>query len=347
MLAADNKLSQYSESNDLWPYGNRNAVTDKSTPATVLNMTAGGTITGNAGFLNKPVTDIVINSDGSASFWYIKETEAKPVISTSVTGLHFGHVFNGASSSQEFTVKGLDLKGDVTLNLSDADGAFSVSTTVVTATEAVNGKSISVQFTPHSVKAYNATLTLSSPEAEDVVVSLTGQGALECYAPVMLQAEEQYIGATQFRAAWADQTPAENVASYTLEVESKSTVMFNATESGNATYRQITGITDKYYAVQDLMPAGTFDYRVKALYVDGTESAWSNVKSVTLPEHGYELGDVNHDRQVNVSDVTVLIAYILGGDESICSICGDIDGNTDINVSDVTRLISIILGNDN
>lgn len=347
LLAADNKLSQYSESNDLWPYGNRNAVTDKSTPATVLNMTAGGTITGNAGFLNKPVTDIVINADGTASFWYIKEEEAKPVISASVTGIHFGSVFNGASSNQEFTVKGLDLKGDVALNLSDADGAFSVSTTVVTATEAVKGKSISVQFTPHSVQAYKATLTLSSPEAEDVVISLTGHGALECYAPVMLPADEQYIGATQFRAAWTDQTPAENVASYTLEVESKSATMFNATESGNATYRQITGITDKYYTVQDLMAGSTFACKVKALYVDGTESAWSNVGMVILPEHSYELGDVNHDHQVNVSDVTTLIAHILGSADDICTVCGDIDGNTDINVSDVTRLISIILGNDN
>ena len=251
------------------------------------------------------------------------------------------------ASNQEFTVKGLDLKGDVALNLSDADGAFSVSTTVVTATEAVKGKSISVQFTPHSVKAYKATLTLSSPEAEDVVISLTGHGALECYAPVMLPADEQYIGATQFRAAWTDQTPAENVASYTLEVESKSATMFNATESGNATYRQITGITDKYYTVQDLMAGSTFAYKVKALYVDGTESAWSNVGMVILSEHSYELGDVNHDHQVNVSDVTTLIAHILGSADDICTVCGDIDGNTDINVSDVTRLISIILGNDN
>ncbi|MBQ7204728.1 MAG: M6 family metalloprotease domain-containing protein [Muribaculaceae bacterium] len=72
LLPADNKLSNYSESGDLWPQGSKNEVTDTSTPATVLYMTPMGEITGHAGYLGKPVTEMVINSDGSASFWYIK-----------------------------------------------------------------------------------------------------------------------------------------------------------------------------------------------------------------------------------------------------------------------------------
>ena len=55
-----------------------------------------------------------------------------------------------------------------------------------------------------------------------------------------------------------------------------------ANETGDATYRLITGITDKFYTVNDLTAEGTFLYRVKALYIDGTESAWSNVEEVTL-----------------------------------------------------------------
>lgn len=74
LLPADNKLSTYSESGDLWPIGSRCAVTDESTPSTKLNMDAMGNITGNAGYLGKPVTEMVINRDGTASFWYMKQT---------------------------------------------------------------------------------------------------------------------------------------------------------------------------------------------------------------------------------------------------------------------------------
>ena len=73
LLPADNKLTKYTESGDLWPYGNKRDLTDNSTPPTKLNMNRSGEVTGNAGFLGKPVTEITINRDGTASFWYMKE----------------------------------------------------------------------------------------------------------------------------------------------------------------------------------------------------------------------------------------------------------------------------------
>ena len=58
----------------------------------------------------------------------------------------------------------------------------------------------------------------------------------------------------------------------------------NASETGDATNRTITGITNKYYTVSNLTAGATYNYKVKALYTDGTSSAWSNVQSVTLNE---------------------------------------------------------------
>jgi hypothetical protein len=58
----------------------------------------------------------------------------------------------------------------------------------------------------------------------------------------------------------------------------------NASETGDATSRTITGITNKYYTVSNLTAGATYNYKVKALYTDGTSSAWSNVQSVTLSE---------------------------------------------------------------
>ena len=57
------------------------------------------------------------------------------------------------------------------------------------------------------------------------------------------------------------------------------------------------------------------------------------------------MGDVNHDRFVNVADVTTLISMILQSDNSLgCPICGDLTGEGTLNVSDVTALIAKILG---
>ena len=36
-------------------------------------MDAMGNITGKAGYLGKPVTEMVANKNGSVSFWYMKE----------------------------------------------------------------------------------------------------------------------------------------------------------------------------------------------------------------------------------------------------------------------------------
>ena len=121
-----------------------------------------------------------------------------------------------------------------------------------------------------------------------------------------------------------------------------------AQETGDENSRLITGITDKFYTVENLTAAGTFLYRVKALYLDGTESDWSNIEEVTLFEngHGYELGDVNHDGVVNIKDVTDLIDSLLGTGE-VCEICSDVKADGTINIADVTSLIDQLLENDN
>jgi hypothetical protein len=123
-----------------------------------------------------------------------------------------------------------------------------------------------------------------------------------------------------------------------------TSALLNASESGDATYRLITGITDKFYTVENLTEEGTFLYRVKTLFTDGTESDWSNVEEVTLFEngHGYEVGDVNHDGKVNIADVTALINGLLN--QSVpCEICGDVNGDQTINIADATALINMLL----
>ncbi len=120
-------------------------------------------------------------------------------------------------------------------------------------------------------------------------------------------------------------------------------------ETGDADSRVITGITDQYYVVEGLTPGATYEYYVKAIYIDESE-AQSNVETVTLLEeqgHGYNVGDVNHDGSLTVADVTMLISYVLAQSGPACPICADVNGDGNIAVADVTLLISMVLSGAN
>ena len=398
----------------------------------------------------------------------------------------------GEPVTATFTVKGKLLTDGISLTLNDANGVFALDATTVTIAEAKDGRVITVTYDPNAVGTHTATVTLSSDGAENKTVTINGTAApapLVVVDPMMLPANENYISLTSFRADWTDETIAENVSSYTLEVNTKPnyvlleeadwsnvsesfsaqtanatnyfpsgwtfagsdlwaedgyisitnnasfstptydlagvdkmTVVFTAkssypsvkftvstsadskeynltertfvqyvavldcaaadqvtlvnksgnpgflnmqiyagevrapqlsvTETGDATQRLISGITNKYYTVTGLTEGGTFLYKVKAIYADGTESGWSNTQEVTLVDngpapHGFAPGDVNHDGVVSIKDVTALINYLLTDDESnFCTTCADVNGDLRISIADVTALINILLNAD-
>ena len=137
----------------------------------------------------------------------------------------------------------------------------------------------------------------------------------------------------------------EDIKIYAGDYYAANTLLM-AQETGDENSRLITGITDKFYTVKNLTAEGTFLYRVKAVYTDGTESGWSNIEEVTLFQngHGYEPGDVDHNGIIDISDVTALIDYVLVGDaEHACVICADVDQNGIVDISDVTALIDMVL----
>lgn len=128
--------------------------------------------------------------------------------------------------------------------------------------------------------------------------------------------------------------------------EIDNTRLRNLSEEGGADYRLVSGITDKSFVVDGLSPGGTFFYKVKAHYIDGTQSPWSMAQMVTLfdnNDHQYESGDANHDGFVDISDVTSLISCVLNNSSEVCSICGDVDHDGVIDINDITKLISILL----
>ena len=393
--------------------------------------------------------------------------------------------YAGETTTATFTVAGLDLTDAITITVNDANGVFTTDVASIAVADAAS-KTVTVTYAPQAVGTHTATITLSTPGGADATVTLNGTATaapLVLKDPVMLPADSANITLTSFRADWTDQTPAENVVSYTLQVNTKPnysilaeadwsgvgqnynniastpeqvmpegwtfsgnylwmeggrisigtsssfstpaldlaedgkvTVVINANdngysyskfkvstsmasqditpastttqyvivldcaagdkvtfaqmsgypgfvsvkvysgeveapqiraiENGDATYRTITGITDKFYTVTGLTEGGTFIYKVKTLFVDNTWSDWSNVEEVTLVDNGpvHQRGDVNHDGRVSIKDVTDLIDYLLGGSVDICVTCADVNGQEGVTIGDVTTIIDILLG---
>lgn len=77
---------------------------------------------------------------------------------------------------------------------------------------------------------------------------------------------------------------------------------------------------------------------------NGKIDALAGVKYI-LSEYGghdYEVGDVNHDGEISVADVTTLVDYLLGHGD-VCIICANVDGIGEVNMGDITALIDILL----
>ena len=172
---------------------------------------------------------------------------------------------------------------------------------------------------------------IRSKNADTIYVDLTGKATVTTHTPVMLPVNMDYVTSSSFRADWTDDTYAGVVSSYTLE----------CTGEGNTI--SIPDITNKNYTLENLTAGAMYSYKVKALYTDGTESLWSNIQQVTLlAGAAYEIGDVNTDGAVNISDVTALIDYLLGGG-NINTDYADVNEDSGINIADVTALIDKLL----
>jgi endonuclease I len=117
-------------------------------------------------------------------------------------------------------------------------------------------------------------------------------------------------------------------------------------EEGDSTWRSVSGITDSCYTVQALA-GGLYEYMVKAIYTDGTESVWSNIEHVTLTGSGDEplYGDVNGDGEVSIADVSALIDYLLGlHAEEFDQETADVNRDGEVTIADVSALIDLLLG---
>ncbi len=181
-----------------------------------------------------------------------------PTITTSALNMAI-ESYAEKSATQVLSVFGYYLDHDVTVTLNDPNGVFTIDINHISLSEVESGKDITITYAPQEVGSHHATITLSSENAEDVVVSIVGTSLFEKHDPVMLEANENFIKSTEFRADWTDETPAKNVESYTLEVATKPiTALLGETDWSDLTYNSSSVISHW----QDYFPEGwTYDGR--------------------------------------------------------------------------------------
>ena len=254
---------------------------------------------------------------------------ANPVLNADPSSLSFTTTV-GNPVTDVFTLTGYNLSGAVYLAVVNSTGGFSINKSSVTKAAAANGVEVTVTYKPTSLGNHTAKVMLRSKDSDTIYVNLSGTAVFTKETPVMLPANEQYITTSSFLAEWTDATAAAGVSGYTLEY---------ATGGQSHT---INNITNKNYLLEELIAGATYSYKVKAFYVDNTESAWSNIQYVTLPEEpAFLIGDVNLDGRLSIADVTALINLLLGGGEWPLS--ADVDQNGSLSIKDVTDLINILL----
>ena len=105
---------------------------------------------------------------------YILGTTAGPTITATPTSLSFTDAYTTQSYEKTINVKGVNLTGDISLSLSDATGSFSLSQNSISKSAATDGVDVTVTYTPTTVGNHTATITLTSADADNVVVNLTG-----------------------------------------------------------------------------------------------------------------------------------------------------------------------------
>ena len=92
--------------------------------------------------------------------------------------LNFETVYKGNEKKKTFTVKGTNLNGNLTLNLSGATGMYTISPSTITPAQAASGKTVTVTYKPTSIGTHNETITISGGDAESKKVSLKGKCAI-------------------------------------------------------------------------------------------------------------------------------------------------------------------------
>ncbi len=300
IIPADNDADV--DNNEADCYGKTNhEFSSTSTPASVLNMLANGQLagyTGGAGTLDKPVTDIIANSDGTVSLWYVKGTSTLPVLDAPVLAAATDVTMNSLKATWTHTAT-----VDVTYTLQvSQNGTVVFNRPNITGNEfTVTGLTPSTTYTLQ-VKAVPVDATTAQESAwSNVVTATTLQNTLPALpAPVL--AEATNVTGESFDISW---TYSGAAATFTLQVLNHY----------GSIVKEEEGLTATSYSATDLIMGETYTVKVKAIPVDATtaqESAWATTTVTTLTEASISV-DVTQLNFTTVEGIEVNKSFMIEG----------------------------------
>ena len=115
LIPADNALSGFSNSTDLWPFGEKDSLTNNSVPAATV-------FTG--GYMNKPITGMTVDSETrTASFWYIP-LRGDVNVDSEVNIADVNALINGILGGNK--TNRMDVNGDGEINIADVNVLISI-----------------------------------------------------------------------------------------------------------------------------------------------------------------------------------------------------------------------------
>ena len=283
----------------------------------------------------------ISSSEASVTVNLTANKAANPQITSPTNGstVNVGTIpATGTSVSKSITVKGSDLSKALSVSVSGT--GFSVSPTMISAGNANNGTTVTVTYTSSTAGNATGTLTISSSEVS-VTVNLTASKVamptISITPPAAVQAEQNGASTYEQGSVSADN----NSTNITLSVEGNFELSLNRFTWSKTLTLDPTGEVF-YIRLADTGTAG--DYYGTITATTGVVNAYADVEG-TVTAQTFKPGDVNMDGEVDINDVTALIAHVLGQVVSpFDSQAANLNGDNEIDINDVTQLIAMVLG---
>lgn len=367
-------INEEDQEGDLFPYNGHNELTATSTPAATLYNSSAK--------LDKPITQITKNSDGTVSFTYIEQPLPTPVAAeaTAVSGDGFTANWSACEDAVSYTLK-VTPKGDAEVILTETfakcketvtsnfkldtymdnpgwtGSAMYIEPGGVRLSSGKNAGSITSPAldlagsngkTTVMVKAKcynsdtNCSLTIKVGDASEKV---TVESSTEQTFVVTLDCVQDAAQQLTLSAIQGKRVVITGIEVYSGDASSMLSAPARVASEDRKPSGEIivTGITTTSYKLTGLSPETEYKYVVKAIY-DGDESAWSNAVTVITSGETIIKGDVNADGVVDINDINILINIILGVDDaSVYNGRADLNGDGTVDVSDINETIVIIM----
>lgn len=164
-----NVTASLTDANDVFAIDATNISVTDATAGKMVNVTFSpateGTYTATVKLSSEGAQDVTVTLNGVAH---------KPVLTASPASVELTAEAK-RSATATVQVSGEYLRGDVTLTLNDASGVFAIDKTTIAKDNALDGDDITITFSPTAVGSYSATITVESPSADPVTVTINAE----------------------------------------------------------------------------------------------------------------------------------------------------------------------------